>query len=118
MAQALEQRLADLGDVQGRNIVLLNRFPGPQLDKVEEVIVSLLPQIDLLVVLGTVGGTAAKKVAGGVPTVFETVGAPVEISGQCAMCTEHRGAVTGFRLTVGKSMRLRSMRPCRKAGWC
>ena len=79
MAQALEQRLADLGDVQGRNIVLLNRFPGPQLDKVEEVIVSLLPQIDLLVVLGTVGGTAAKKVAGGVPTVFETVGAPVEI---------------------------------------
>ena len=50
LAQLLEQRLADLGDVQGRNIVLFNRFPGPQLDKVQEVIVSLLPQIDLLVV--------------------------------------------------------------------
>jgi len=49
-AEALEQRLAELGLVQGRNIALLNRFPGPQPDKIEETIVSLLPQIDLLVV--------------------------------------------------------------------
>jgi len=40
--QALEQRLADLGYVQGRNIVLLHRFTGgPQLDKINEVIISL-----------------------------------------------------------------------------
>ena len=51
-AQALEQRLADLGYVEGRNMTLLKRFAGPQPDKIEEAIVSLLPQIDLLVVAG------------------------------------------------------------------
>ncbi len=37
-AQALEQRLADLGYVQGRNIVLLHRLSDPQPDKIAEVI--------------------------------------------------------------------------------
>jgi len=59
-AQALEQRLADLGYVQGRNIVLLHRFAGPQMDKMEEAIISLLPQVDLLVVTGN-AAIAAKK---------------------------------------------------------
>ena len=49
-AQALERSLADLGYVQGRNIVLLHRFAGAQMDKIEEAVVTLLPQIDLLVV--------------------------------------------------------------------
>jgi putative ABC transport system substrate-binding protein len=71
--------LANLGDVQGQNVVLLYLFPGPQPDKIEEAIISLLPQIDLLVVQGTIGAVGAKKVAGGMPTVFVGVGAPVEI---------------------------------------
>jgi putative ABC transport system substrate-binding protein len=79
LAQALEQGLTDLGYVQGRNIVLSRRFAAPHPDKVQEVIVSLLPQIDSLVAWGTIGGVAAKKLAGGVPTVFVGVGAPVEI---------------------------------------
>ena len=54
--QALEKGLADLGDVRGRNIELLHRFAGPQPEKLQEIISSLLPQIDLLVVWGTVGG--------------------------------------------------------------
>ena len=77
-AQALEQRLADLGYVQGRNIVLLHRLSDPQPDKIAEAIISLVPQIDLLVVWGT-AAIAAKKLAGGVPTVFITVGFPVEL---------------------------------------
>src|SRR3974390_48149 len=48
----LEQSLADLGYVQGRNIVLLHRFAGLQPDKNQEVITYLLPQIDLLGVWG------------------------------------------------------------------
>jgi putative ABC transport system substrate-binding protein len=76
-AQALEKHLADLGYVQGRNIVLLRRFAGPQVDKIEEAITSLVPQIDLLVVTGN-AVTAAKKFAGGVPTVFISIGFPVE----------------------------------------
>src|SRR5215472_7209066 len=77
-ARALERSLADFGYVQGRNIVLLHRFAGPQLDKIEEAITSLLPQIDLLVVRGE-GAIAAKKLAGGVPTVFISIGFPVEL---------------------------------------
>jgi hypothetical protein len=49
-ARALEQSLADLGYLQGRNIVLFHRFAGARLDKTEEAITSLVPQIDLLVV--------------------------------------------------------------------
>jgi putative ABC transport system substrate-binding protein len=77
-AQALERSLADLGYVQGRNIVLLHRFAGVQVDKIEEAIIALLPQIDLLVVWGN-AGMPAKKLAGGVPTVFISIGFPVEL---------------------------------------
>jgi len=77
-AQTLEQRLADLGYVQGRNIALLHRFAGAQMDKIEEAIISVLPQIDLLVVWGN-AGIAAKKLAGRVPTVFISIGFPVEL---------------------------------------
>ena len=77
-AQGLEQRLADLGYVQGRNIVLLHRFAGPQPDKIEEAIMLLVPHVDLLVVWGE-GAVAAKKLAVGVPTVFISIGFPVEL---------------------------------------
>ena len=77
-AQALERSLADLGYVQGRNIVLLHRFAGAQVDKLEEAIISLVPQVDLLVVWGN-AGMPAKRLAGGVPTVFISIGFPVEL---------------------------------------
>jgi putative ABC transport system substrate-binding protein len=76
-ARELEQRLAEFGYVQGRNIVLLNRFAGPRTDQIEEAVISLVPQVDLLVVWGN-GGPAAKKFAGAVPTVFISIGFPVE----------------------------------------
>jgi putative tryptophan/tyrosine transport system substrate-binding protein len=77
-ARALEQSLADLGYVQGRNIVLLHRFAGAQVDKIEEAIIALVPQVDLLVVWGN-AAIPAKKLAGGVPTVFISIGFPVEL---------------------------------------
>jgi putative tryptophan/tyrosine transport system substrate-binding protein len=77
-ARALEQSLADLGYVQGRNIVLLHRFAGAQADKIEEAIIALVPQVDLLVVWGN-AAIPAKKLAGGVPTVFISIGFPVEL---------------------------------------
>jgi hypothetical protein len=62
LAQEIEQGLADLGDVQGRNIVLTTQFVEPQVDKVQEGIISLLPQIDLLVTWSTIGGVAANGI--------------------------------------------------------
>jgi putative tryptophan/tyrosine transport system substrate-binding protein len=108
--QALEQGLDDLGDVQGRNIVLTLKFADPQPAKVREVITSLLPEIDLLVTWGTIGGVAAKEVAGNVPTVFISVGAPVEI-GLVQSLTHPGGNMTGITFeaateTYGKRLQI------------
>jgi putative ABC transport system substrate-binding protein len=93
-ARALEQSLADLGYVQGRNIVLLHRFAGAQVDDIEEAIISLLPQIDLLVVWGK-AAISAKKLAGGVPTVFISIGFPVEL-GLVESLAHPGGKMTGI----------------------
>jgi len=77
-AQMLEQRLADLGYAQGRNIVLLHRYSGPRLDKIQDVITSLVRQIDLLVAWGN-AGIAAGKLIGDVPMVFIAISFPVEL---------------------------------------
>ena len=47
---ALERSLADLGYVPGRSIALLTRYTGSQREEMQEAIISLLPQMDLLVV--------------------------------------------------------------------
>ncbi len=79
LGAALEQRLATLGYQNGQNIIILTRIVVPQPDVVEKAIAALLPEIDVLVVGGTIGGVAAKKVASAIPTVFHSVGAPVDI---------------------------------------
>jgi putative ABC transport system substrate-binding protein len=50
----------------------------PQTDKIEESVISLVPQVDLLVVWAE-AAIAAKKLARGVPTVFISIGFPVEL---------------------------------------
>jgi putative ABC transport system substrate-binding protein len=79
LVAALEQRLAELGYQDGRNIKLVTRIVPPQPEIVEQAITALLPDIEILMVLGTIGGVAAKKVAPQMPTVFFSVGGPVEI---------------------------------------
>jgi putative tryptophan/tyrosine transport system substrate-binding protein len=61
--QALEQRLAELGYVQGRNIALLQRLTEARPEKIEDAVASLAPQVDLLVVGGSIAAMAAKKLA-------------------------------------------------------
>jgi ABC transporter substrate binding protein len=110
LAHGIEQDLADLGDIQGRNIVLTHQFAGPQPDKVRKVMASLLSEIDLLVAWGTIGGVAAKELADGVPTVFVSVGAPVEI-GLVRSLAHPGGNMTGITFeaateTYGKRLQI------------
>ena len=65
--------------MHGINVELLNRFVPPQSQAMEEAIRELLPKIDLLVVWGTVGGVAARKLVPSLPVVFVAVAAPVEM---------------------------------------
>jgi putative tryptophan/tyrosine transport system substrate-binding protein len=110
LAQELEQSLAEIGDVQGRNILVSHQLAGPQPDKVRKVIASLLPEIDLLVAWGTIGGVAAEELAGNVPTVFVSVGAPVEI-GLVQSLAHPGGNMTGISFeaatkTYGKRLQI------------
>src|SRR6516225_4917040 len=55
-AGALEEQLRHLGYAEGSNIVLISRYVAPQPEAMEAAIRELLPQIDLLVAWGTLGG--------------------------------------------------------------
>ncbi|MFZ0850944.1 MAG: ABC transporter substrate-binding protein [Hyphomicrobiaceae bacterium] len=79
LASAFEQSLVALGYTDGKNISLLTRPVPPQLQALEQSIQSFAPEIDLLVVWGTVRAVAAKRSAPNIPTVFLSVGAPVDI---------------------------------------
>ena len=109
-ALTLEQRLADLGYVEGRNIALIHRLAGPQPDKLQEAIVSLVQQADLLVVWGPIAGIAAKKLAGDVPTVCISISFPVEI-GLVQSLAHPGGNMTGIAAeaaseTYGKRLQI------------
>src|SRR3954463_2808250 len=72
--------LRDLGYVDGKNISLVKQ----QIDtwtvkEIRTAILGVLPNADMLVVSGTVGGVAAKAATSSVPVVFISVGAPVDI---------------------------------------
>jgi putative tryptophan/tyrosine transport system substrate-binding protein len=100
LAASLEQRLADLGYVQGTNITLDTRFALGQPKAMEDAILSLIANIDLLVVWGTVAGAAAKKLASAKPVVFLSVGAPVEI-GLVDSLAHPGGNMTGITFEGG-----------------
>ena len=95
LARELESRLGDLGYADGKNIALVKKFAEPNLQAVENAISSLIPDIDLLVVGGTVGGVAAKKLVAEKPVVFISVGAPVEI-GLVESLSRPGGNMTGI----------------------
>jgi putative ABC transport system substrate-binding protein len=90
-----ERSLSYLGYVRGKNIFLIDQLSAPDPQSVENAIVSLIPTIDLLVVLGTVGGVAAKKLVTTKPVVFISVGAPVDI-GLVESLSRPGGNMTGI----------------------
>jgi putative tryptophan/tyrosine transport system substrate-binding protein len=109
-ARALEQWLGELGYRLGGNLVLVTRYASPQLTGMENAIQSLISEIDLLVVWGTIGAVAAKNVAGSLPVVFLSVGAPVEV-GLVQSLSHPGGNMTGITFeaateTYGKRLQL------------
>jgi len=73
----LRQGFAQLGYVEGRNIVIEGRFAHGNLDRVPGLAAELVGlNVDVIVSLGAVGAQAARKASPTVPIVF--VGAIVE----------------------------------------
>jgi len=94
-AGSLEEQLRHLGYAEGNNIVLTSRYVAPQPEAMEAAIRELLPQIDLLVAWGTLGGVLAKKLVPSLPVVFVSVGAPVDI-GLVSSLAHPDGNMTGI----------------------
>jgi putative ABC transport system substrate-binding protein len=78
--EGLLSGLRDLGYVDGKNISLVKQqIDAWTVTEIRAAILAVLPNVDIFVVSGTVGGVAAKSVPSNIPVVFISVGAPVDI---------------------------------------
>jgi len=76
--EAFQQGLAELGYVEGRNVVIEPRFAEGQLERLPDLVAELVRlKVDVLAVTGAVTARAAKKVVTDIPIVFAVVVAPV-----------------------------------------
>jgi putative ABC transport system substrate-binding protein len=93
--EAFKQGLADLGYLDGHNIVIEARFAEGQYDQFPTLIAELLAaKVDVLAVTGAVTARAAKKAATGLPIVFAVVVDPVA-DGVVADLEHPGGNITG-----------------------
>jgi putative ABC transport system substrate-binding protein len=75
---AFQKGLADLGYVEGRNIVIEPRFAEGQLERLPDLVAELVRlKLDVLAVTGAVTARAAKKTVTDIPIVFAVVVDPV-----------------------------------------
>jgi putative ABC transport system substrate-binding protein len=96
--RALEQRLAELGYVEGRNLVIDFRTAGGQLDRLPTLAAELVGRRpDVFVVGSTQGALAAKKATQTIPIVLSAVGDPVG-SGIVPSLARPGGNITGASL--------------------
>jgi putative ABC transport system substrate-binding protein len=106
----LVRALLGLGYIDGKDVQVRTLFATPNPKAMKDAVSSLLPEIDLLVVWGTIGGVAAKSVASYIPVVFVSVGAPVDI-GLVESLSHPGGNMTGTTFeaaseTYGKRLQL------------
>jgi putative ABC transport system substrate-binding protein len=76
---AFRQGLADLGYVEGKNVVIVPRFAKGQYDQFPGLVADLVREkVDILAVQGAVTVRAARKAAPDIPIVFAVVVDPVK----------------------------------------
>lgn len=75
---AFRQGLADLGYVEGRNVVIEPRFAEGQYERFPDLFAELVRlKVDIIAVTGAVTARAAKKAVTDIPIVFAVVVDPV-----------------------------------------
>lgn len=98
LLQAFRQGLRDLGWVEGRDIVITDRWAEGRLDRLTDLAADLVRLgVDVIVSEGTPGPHAAKHVTRTTPIVMVAAGDPVA-SGLVASLTRPGGNVTGLSL--------------------
>ncbi|PYN71099.1 MAG: hypothetical protein DMD93_01135 [Candidatus Rokuibacteriota bacterium] len=103
--QALRQGLAELGYVDGRNIVVEARGPEGRLERLPELAAELVGlNVDVIVTLGGVATRAAKNATSTIPIVFAVVIDPV-VAGLVSYRQQPGGNLTGFTSFDPQEMR-------------
>jgi putative ABC transport system substrate-binding protein len=96
--RALERRLAELGHVDGRNLVVDFRTAGGQMDRMPALATELVGRRpDALVAVSTQGALAAKNATRTIPIVLGGVGDPVG-TGLVSNLARPGGNITGASL--------------------
>jgi len=92
--EALRKGLADLGYVEGRNLVIAYRSADGHAERFPELAAELVAQrVDVIVTRGTPATNAARNAAGAIPVVMATMGDPRAIVSSYA---HPGGNVTGL----------------------
>jgi putative tryptophan/tyrosine transport system substrate-binding protein len=91
-----EQRLRDLGWIDGHNLEIDYRWADGQADRYEKIAKAFVDRdVDVIVTAGTPAVAAAKKVTKAIPIVFSTAGDPVR-TGLVHSLARPGGNVTGL----------------------
>ena len=110
LIEAFRQGLRDLGDVEGRNVVIEYRYAGEKSERLPALAAELVRlKVDVIVSHGTPGPLAAKQATSAIPIVMTSTGDPVA-SGFVSSLARPGGNVTGLSLMVpelgGKRLQL------------
>jgi ABC-type uncharacterized transport system substrate-binding protein len=93
---ALDEGLAELGWVSGRNIVIEHRSAEGHYDRLPELTAELIgPKVKLVVALSAPETAAAKKLTGNIPIVFVVHGDPIG-TGDIQSLAHPGGNITGL----------------------
>jgi len=96
-ARALRQGLADLGYVEGRTIVIEERYAGGDAGRFPELIDDLLSRnVAVLITGGAIVTQAVLKRTTRVPIVVIAISDPSQLGGAVASLARPGGTVTGF----------------------
>jgi putative ABC transport system substrate-binding protein len=100
---AFRQALRELGYVEGRNVIIEERYAEGRPERLPELVAELIRlKVDVLVTGSTVSALAAKRATTTVPIVFATAFDPVA-TGIVASLARPGGNITGMAMGVGGS---------------
>lgn len=93
--EALRTALAELGHVQGRNLVIEARFAEGRFDRLPQLARELVAlRVDLIVAINTPAALAAARSGGAMPVLIASVGDPVAV-GLVSEFSRPGGRITG-----------------------
>jgi putative tryptophan/tyrosine transport system substrate-binding protein len=97
-SSAFFSALRDLGWIEGKNIIVEERFADDQLDRLPELAVELVRlNVDVIIAAGTLAPLAAKRATATIPIVLANAGDPVG-SGLVASLAQPGGNITGISM--------------------